>query len=109
MPTKPPRLCPRCKQPVKGGPCPRCHPAWGNAPVSWQQGSTSRWRRLRAAHLQGQPWCVAIGCQQLATDVDHVVPLSQGGERYDAGNLQSMCRRHHQQKTAHESADARRG
>lgn len=39
-----------------------------------------------------------------ATDVDHIVP----GDNHDLGNLQSLCRWHHKQKTAVESAAARR-
>ena len=36
--------------------------------------------------------------------VDHIVPLSKGGELYDPANLQTLCIRCHSEKTAKENA-----
>jgi len=36
-------------------------------------------------------------------EVDHVRPLRAGGEPYDMGNLQSLCRHHHVEKTREEN------
>ncbi|MDY8146840.1 HNH endonuclease signature motif containing protein [Lactiplantibacillus plantarum] len=36
---------------------------------------------------------------QLATSVDHIVPLSAGGEAFDWDNLQSLCDYHHALKS----------
>ncbi|MGW5720794.1 HNH endonuclease [Amycolatopsis sp. NPDC003865] len=91
-----------------GNRCPTCSPSWGRASPSWSAGSTRRWRRLRAAQLASQPLCQRAGCRHLATEVDHVQPLSEGGERYDPSNLQSLCRDCHQAKTQQESTRARR-
>jgi 5-methylcytosine-specific restriction protein A len=45
--------------------------------------------------------CQAPGCDQAATDVDHIVSKAKGGT--DAGtNLQSLCHSHHSMKTARE-------
>lgn len=42
--------------------------------------------------------CIAVG-----TDCDHITP----GDDHELANLQWLCRRHHQAKTAAESAAAR--
>ncbi len=40
-----------------------------------------------------------------ARDVDHVVPLRDGGAQYELSNLQPLCRRCHQQKTNRETRE----
>ncbi len=65
--------------------------------------STARWRRLRAMQLARQPLCSACmndeGRAVPAVDVDHRVPISQGGEPWSMENLQSLCHAHHSIKT----------
>jgi 5-methylcytosine-specific restriction endonuclease McrA len=40
-------------------------------------------------------------CNGDATDeVDHIIPISEGGERFDEDNLQAACKRCHAWKTA---------
>ena len=41
-------------------------------------------------------------CGAYAKEVDHIVPLHQGGELMDRENLQLLCRRCHIQKTERE-------
>lgn len=74
MPTAPPRLCPRCRQPTQGR-CTTCQPvhrtttdrARGN---SNSRGYDSHWRRvIRPAFLRDNPICVLCGA--LATVPDH--------------------------------------
>lgn len=67
---------------------------------------TPQWRFLRAEHLRLEPLCRDCrteGRATAATTVDHVRP-HRGDERvfFDAGSLQSLCRRHHNQKTGRE-------
>lgn len=66
---------------------------------AWEGGSDTRWRRLRSVVLRLdlppslRPRC-AIGldvCIGLATHVDHVLPLSQGGAKYDQANCRPAC------------------
>lgn len=64
--------------------------------------------RLRAHVLSEEPLCRI--CLQFdlvaeASEVDHIVPLVEGGSD-DRSNLQGVCRPCHQAKTARE---ARRG
>ncbi|WP_236984234.1 MULTISPECIES: HNH endonuclease signature motif containing protein [Mycobacterium] len=50
------------------------------------------------------------GCPRLVDVVDHIVPLAElpkgDSRRYDPSNFQSLCRKHHSEKTAQ---DSRRG
>jgi 5-methylcytosine-specific restriction endonuclease McrA len=34
-----------------------------------------------------------------STEADHVIPISQGGARFDAGNGQGLCKACHSAKT----------
>jgi hypothetical protein len=42
----------------------------------------------------------AEGTSTIATEVDHLTPISKGGARYDHANLQSLCSSHHSIKTS---------
>jgi 5-methylcytosine-specific restriction protein A len=56
--------------------------------------------------LKEHPYCVhclAEGVQRLAVEVDHIIPVAQGGGD-DYANTQSLCRAHHQAKSARERA-----
>lgn len=103
MPVAPPRACARCGKPApKGQPC-SCRPAFEG---STNKASGRKWRTLRASKLRSQPYCQHIGCHRLATEVDHILPLAEGGDQYAWSNLQSLCHQHHQQKS---TQDAMRG
>ena len=103
MPYAAPRRCARCGAVVPARTrCP-CRPAWEG---STNPGSTSRWRKLRAAKLRTNPICQHDGCRRPGVEVDHVQPLSQGGDRWDWGNLASLCHEHHIAKSV---IDAQRG
>lgn len=108
MPTAPPRICARCRQPApKGAPC-SCRPPW--------EGSThpghndNQMRRALDTYRRDHPRCQHAGCPRLADHVDHITPLAElpkgDPRRYGSGNLQSLCEPHHTQKTAR---DAQRG
>lgn len=60
--------------------------------------NTQRWQRLRKLHLAKSPLCVyceRMGKMELATTVDHVTPIRDGGAPFDGANLQSLCTTHH--------------
>lgn len=64
------------------------------------------WKRARLVILARGPLCAACGIEA-ATDVDHIVPLRDGGAPFDAENLQPLCRVCHSEKTAHETVPQR--
>lgn len=48
------------------------------------------WRRIRAQVLDGNPPCHICG-KPGADTVDHIVPLSEGGNPLDPANLRPAC------------------
>lgn len=61
------------------------------------------WRRLRLVHIGREPlcrMCRATGRATMATVVDHIIPHDGDMEKFlDPKNLQSLCKKHHDQKT----------
>jgi 5-methylcytosine-specific restriction endonuclease McrA len=54
------------------------------------------WRRIRREVLERDGHRCQIradGCTQNATEVDHILPVSMGGEWYDKDNLRAACQR----------------
>lgn len=61
--------------------------------------NTKRWKMLRRRRLFLDPLCK---CGVIATDVDHITPIEEGGEPYDLANTQSLCASCHGKKTRSE-------
>lgn len=60
---------------------------------------------IRRKHFQSHPLCVtceAEGRVRLATELDHIVPLWEGGHEAES-NRQGLCNPCHQAKTAAEA------
>ncbi|MFN6993727.1 MAG: HNH endonuclease [Aquincola tertiaricarbonis] len=80
---------------------PRLQPA---QPVEQQRTRGRRWMEIRDRILRRDPLCVpcqAKGVVQASQQVDHRIPLEQGGTDDDA-NLQGICKACHVEKTAAE-------
>lgn len=82
----------------------------GQQPPSYGNGRGGRpWRRLRDAVLKRDCYlcqcqdCKAAGLPLLADEVDHIVPIAEGGTDAES-NLQAMNRDCHAKKTAQEAA-----
>jgi 5-methylcytosine-specific restriction protein A len=60
-----------------------------------------RWALLRRKRLSLNSICQACG-DELARDVDHVVPIEQGGAPFDLANTQALCGSCHSKKTNRE-------
>jgi len=115
MPSAAPKPCIQCGALVRDGTS-RCPThkvkAWARREGEPQGRGGRPWRRLRAAVLARdaglcQP-CQRNRLVTLASEVDHIVSLADGGD--DAmGNLESICGSCHRLKTARESAAGRGG
>lgn len=69
------------------------------------RGYDRAWQRIRQRILSTNPLCAhcrADGRVTLATEVDHIVPLREGGT-HDDNNLQPLCKSCHSSKTAAQS------
>lgn len=62
---------------------------------------TYKWKQLRKIFLAHNPVCVK--CGWTATVVDHIRPVTQGGDFWH-GPFQAMCKSCHQRKSAKEKA-----
>ena len=65
---------------------------------AWEKGSDTRWRAFRSARLghwvlQGRTECEVRGpkCTGRVEQVDHIVPLELGGEKYAIDNVRPAC------------------
>jgi len=67
------------------------------------RGYGARHRLWRAAVLERDPICKHPGCKQRSTNADHIIPIRQGGARFDVANGQGLCGRHHSAKTGRET------
>jgi 5-methylcytosine-specific restriction endonuclease McrA len=65
--------------------------------------NSREWREIRAAQLDREPYCrrhrEAWDVLVLAVQVDHITPLSAGGNLRDPKNLRSLCASCHSQVT----------
>ena len=118
MALKPLRPCrhPGCRSLTREGYCPKHKPkkagrrvsaeyhSWYNLPV-WTDD-------LRPAQLLREPFCrecAKLGIRTWATVVDHVEPHRGDWAKFiDSANHQSLCKRHHDKKTAKEMAEERK-
>ena len=63
---------------------------------SW---ASTRWRTLRRDHFLCVP-CAQAGKRTYSREVDHIIEIADGGDEFDLGNTQTICKRHHRLKTA---------
>jgi 5-methylcytosine-specific restriction protein A len=61
-----------------------------------------KWLMTRKAVLARDPICKVCD-ERLSTEVDHIVPLSQGGDPWALDNLQGICSPCHWAKTGREN------
>lgn len=107
-----PRLCTNyrtCRGYAKGGPyCPDCRPApFAGAKERWRASKPSNWHSLRRMVLRRDPTCTEDGCREPSTEVDHLVPVAEGGS-WTPDNLAGMCTEHHKRKTIQDATRGRR-
>lgn len=120
MAKKPLRPCrhPGCPELTREGWCPKHKPEPRQSRRRSSAGYHSWYSKaiwtddLRPGQLLREPFCrvcAAKGIRTPATVVDHVVPFRGDWWLFvDPGNHQSLCKYHHDQKTAREQAAERR-
>lgn len=106
-PTMPPTRCaaPGCSRLTPSGRarCPEHTQRGMSAHTQWLKThpqDVGPWSSLRTRTLQEHPTCQHPTCQSPATEVDHLVEIADGGAFLDPGNVQALCREHHERKTA---------
>ena len=79
---------------------------WEDRKGSMTKRITGRWlQRIRRQHFNEHPLCVECkneGRVELATQLDHITALVNGGPDFDRDegeNRQGLCDRHHKLKT----------
>ena len=71
----------------------------------WHGYGTTRWRRMRKVMLAADPLCRE--CSAIATVLDHIQPVRDGGDPWHHDNLQPLCSTCHNSKSGRESHTAR--
>lgn len=61
--------------------------------------SSAAWRRFRIWFLRRHPLCADQSCKAPATQVDHIIPIANGGPKFEAENCQPLCHACHSRKT----------
>lgn len=64
---------------------------------------TKQWKEDRKQHLIYNPLCEICkkeGRTTEATVSDHIIPIKQGGDKWDWSNRQPLCKHHNAVKTA---------
>jgi 5-methylcytosine-specific restriction endonuclease McrA len=67
---------------------------------------SSRWHKYSISYRKKHPLCVlclAEGKTTRSQEVDHIIPIQEGGEEWNPDNHQALCKTHHSQKTAKEN------
>lgn len=68
--------------------------------------NTKRWKELRKKRMNETPMTCEWPdrkCIALATVLDHIIPINQGGSKWDRLNHQKLCDKHHNMKRGRES------
>lgn len=116
MPRKPKRPCsyPGCPRLVEGRYCEehqrlvdKQYNQYARDNFSKSFYKSPEWIRARKLQLQSHPLCAEClknGKYTKATMVDHIVPIKQGGSKFDSENLQSLCWACHSRKSAEEGS-----
>ena len=112
MPTQPPRPCRQCGRLLFDGSDCLDHPR--PKKIDKRRSASARgygyeWKiKVRDPYIKAHPWCMDpyqlhVATQVSAQIVDHIVPKRQGGAD-DWNNLQGLCWKCHQTKTARDGS-----
>ena len=117
------KICSGCGRITEGkGYCPECEKKF--TARRWQTYQSRRkasqdnfyqskaWKVLRMTVMERDCWlcqeCLRRGIYNSATDVDHIIPRSQGGSD-ELDNLQALCHECHKSKTSGDNKQNQKG
>jgi hypothetical protein len=101
MPSKPPQHRPKGVKPFEQRRA-EADKARGTAA---QRGYDAAWRAVRKQYLAAHPWCCETGCNEAATDVDHIQSVRDRPDlRLHWSNLRGFCHSHHSARTSREQS-----
>jgi len=75
---------------------------WSNDNPHIKDYKSRRWQAVRKNHFISHPFCVICKAQnidKMAQILDHIKPVSQGGDFWDSSNHQGLCKSHHNSKS----------
>ena len=78
---------------------------WKAVTVKGDFYNSTMWRKVRSSFIADNPLCVQCqkkGIIKPAKVVDHIIRIKDGGANLDKRNLQSLCARCHNSKSAKE-------
>lgn len=78
---------------------------YGNNNENKKLYNSARWRRISKKLRQIRPFCAHCmehGVEVIGNVVDHIIELSDGGDKFNMDNLQVLCHQCHNTKTADE-------
>ena len=101
---KPKTICGRCRK-VKTDDCQICKrtPFEGISKDNYSFYNSTRWRNYTKAYKKKHPLCIHCLDKGKTTQVDvldHITPINKGGDKWNSSNLQSLCHRCHNSKSA---------
>lgn len=107
MPQAPLTPCRMCNRATRGRYCQECKAKAATARDAGRKPSHARGydrahARRRAVYLHHYPLCAA--CNELATVLDHIIRIRDGGSASDWNNLQGLCEACHNRKSRLEQA-----
>ena len=65
--------------------------------------NSTAWRKVRLQYKKKNPLCENCERHDIlkeGRDVDHIIPMKQGGDKLSYSNLQTLCRSCHNRKSA---------
>jgi 5-methylcytosine-specific restriction endonuclease McrA len=62
--------------------------------------NTQAWRKLSLSYKMKHPVCEVDECTQPSYYTDHIVPVADGGDKWDTENFQALCKSCNGSKTA---------
>lgn len=116
MPRKPKKPCayPGCPELVDGYYCEehkkltdKLYNRYARDDFSKNFYNSMAWRLARKRQLSVHPFCeecLKNGKAVKATMVDHIIPIKQGGDKFEPSNLQSLCFSCHSRKSVEEGS-----